>query len=139
MKNVLIIEDDLLIADMVAEALCGDEFEVCGIARTVEQALALAAQHLPQLAIVDVRLAKGGLGTTVAPILMAQYNTGILYTTGNKDALSKAHGHASLLKPFRLQDMKQALDVVAEFVETGISTLPFPPNFIRLQPRSGDN
>ncbi len=133
MKRVLIIEDDLLIADLLADVLHGDEFDVCGIARTVEEALTLAAQHRPQLAVVDVRLAKGGLGTTVAPVLMAQYNTGILYTTGNMDALSKASGQASLLKPFRLHDVKQALHVVAEIVETGGPSKPLPPNLIMLQ------
>ena len=136
MKTVLIIEDDLLIADMLADVLHGDEFGVCGIARTVENALTLAAQHRPQLAVVDVRLAKGGLGTTVAPVLMAQYNTGILYTTGNMDALSKASGQASLLKPFRLQDVKRALHVIAEIVETGTSSMPLPRNLIMLQTRS---
>ena len=55
MKKVLIVEDDLLIADMVAEVLAGEGYGVCGIARTVEEALALADQHKPELALVDVR------------------------------------------------------------------------------------
>jgi hypothetical protein len=36
-----------------------------------------------------------------------------------------------------LQDVKQALAVVAEIVEIGASTLPFPPNLIVLQPSRG--
>jgi response regulator of citrate/malate metabolism len=43
MKAVLIIEDDLEIADMLEEVLRDDGFDVCGIARTVEDALVLAS------------------------------------------------------------------------------------------------
>jgi DNA-binding response OmpR family regulator len=128
MKQVLIVEDDLLIADMVADVLQGEGFGVCGIARTVEEALALAAQHRPKLAIVDVNLAKGGRGTSVASILIDKYKTGILYTTGSQASLSNAPGQAFLLKPFRLQDVEPALNVVAELAEKGISSRPLPPN-----------
>ena len=132
MQSVLIIENDLLIADMLYEVVCNDRFAVRGIARTVEQAIGLAAQHRPQLAIVDVRLSKGDLGTTAAAILMAEYNTGILYTTGSMDALTNASGHAVLLKPFLLHHVEPALSVVAELVETGTSKLPRPPRMIML-------
>src|SRR3978361_961666 len=106
MRMVLIIEDDLLIADMLGDVLSDEGFDVCGIARTEAEALVLADQHHPQLALVDVRPAKGGLGTNIAPILIKKYNTGVLYTTGNMDALSNAAGHASLLKPYQLSDVK---------------------------------
>jgi hypothetical protein len=41
MFKILIAEDDLLIADMVEECLIVSEYEVCGIARTVIEAVAL--------------------------------------------------------------------------------------------------
>ena len=39
MSKVLIVEDDLVIADFAEEALAATGFEVCGIARTVAGAL----------------------------------------------------------------------------------------------------
>jgi CheY-like chemotaxis protein len=66
MLKVLIAEDDLMIADMTEEILQTNGYEVCGIARTVAEAVALGRDHLPDLAILDMRLADGGLGTQIA-------------------------------------------------------------------------
>jgi response regulator of citrate/malate metabolism len=66
MLKVLIAEDDLMIADMAEEILVSNGYEVCGIARTVAEAVALGRDNLPDLAILDMRLADGGLGTQIA-------------------------------------------------------------------------
>jgi DNA-binding response OmpR family regulator len=133
MKTVLIIEDDLMLADMLEEVLLREGFGICGVARTPRDAIMMADQHKPELAIVDVQLT-GGLGTDVAPELMARYNTGILYTTGNVEAISTAAGHACLAKPFHLKDVASALGVVARIIETGKAIPPIPANLIVMQP-----
>jgi CheY-like chemotaxis protein len=66
MLKILIAEDDLMIADMTEDVLITNGYEVCGIARTVGEAVALAQHHKPDLAIIDMRLADGGLGTQIA-------------------------------------------------------------------------
>jgi DNA-binding response OmpR family regulator len=129
MKKVLIVEDDLMVADLLEEVLLQEGFDVCGIARTPRDAITMADRHKPELAVVDVHLV-GGLGTDVAPVLMARYNTGVLYTTANMEAISAAAGHACLPKPFRLDDVVLALGVVARIVESGKAIPPFPAGFI---------
>ena len=57
MLRVLIAEDDLMIADLAEEILIDAGYEVCGIARTVAEAVALAHKHKPDLAVLDFRLA----------------------------------------------------------------------------------
>ena len=47
MQKVLIAEDDLMIADMIEEILVNDGYEVCGIARTVGEAVELGRRHKP--------------------------------------------------------------------------------------------
>jgi len=64
--KVLIAEDDLMIADMAEMVLVEHGYEVCGIARTVPEAVALGRHHKPDLAVFDQRLADGGLGTEIA-------------------------------------------------------------------------
>jgi len=46
MLKVLIAEDELLIADLLEEALVANGYEVCGIARTVDEAVALEALNI---------------------------------------------------------------------------------------------
>ena len=65
MPKVLIAEDDLMIADMIEEVLLDAGYEVCGIARTVAEAVALGHRHRPDLAIIDMRLADNGIGTDI--------------------------------------------------------------------------
>ena len=62
MLSVLIAEDELFIADLLEEALIMNGYAVCGIARTVGEAVALVQRHHPDLGVFDIRLAQGGRG-----------------------------------------------------------------------------
>lgn len=129
--TVLIVEDDFLIADMAEEFLVNHGFDVCGIAGTVEQAVALGRLHKPDLALIDYRLADGGLGTEVGTRLRATGGVGILYATGHysTDALKDADGDASIGKPYRVESLIQALEIVADIQAVGATVRPFPPGF----------
>lgn len=131
MQSVLIAEDDLMIADMLAEVLSDSGFKVCGIARTVKEGIALGLHHKPDLALLDLRLAHGGLGTEIAAELDRSTGLGILYTTGNSRQilLTKEDGDACLDKPFRPSDVVRSLKLVHEFNNTGKATAPFPSGF----------
>jgi CheY-like chemotaxis protein len=131
MPTVLIAEDDLMIADMAAEALLDGGYEVCGIGRTVAEAVALGWLYRPNLAVIDGRMAAGGLGTEVADQLAALDGLGILYVTGSAstDMLAAARGHACLFKPYCFADLLRSLEIVAEMVTTGTASPPFPRNF----------
>jgi DNA-binding response OmpR family regulator len=135
MAKVLIAEDDLFMADMLEEVLVDGGFEVCGIARTVEEGVGLGERHKPDLAILDLRLAAGGLGTEIAARLDRK-SLGILYATGNAGQLDliKADGEAYLEKPYRPEDVVRALRIVEEIVGTGKSSPPYPTGFRLLKP-----
>ena len=130
MLKVLIAEDDLMIADMTEDALVRSGYEVCGIARTVDEAVALGRTHKPDLAILDMRLADHGRGSQAA----ARFDTprpGILYATGNtlEVRLTATDGDACITKPYRSEDLILALQIVTELVTTGTTALPFPRGF----------
>jgi len=137
MLKVLIAEDDLMIADMSEDVLVERGYEVCGIGRTVDDAVTLGQRHLPDLAIIDMRLADGGLGSEVAARLAGLDRLGILYVTGNVSGskLDNARGHGCLAKPYRFADLVRGLEIVAELVETGQASPPFPDGF-RVLPRA---
>jgi DNA-binding response OmpR family regulator len=131
MLKVLIAEDDLMIADMAEEMLVKHGYEVCGIARTVAEAVALGLRHKPNLAVIDLRLADGELGTEVAAQLGGLGGLGVLYATGNmaQVILTAANGHACLAKPYRGTDLLRGLKIVSDFVATGTAVPPFPRGF----------
>ena len=131
MLKVLVAEDDLLIAGMTEEVLVESGFAVCGIARTVGEAVALGRLHKPDLALLDMRLADGGLGTEVAAELAASGRIGVLYATGNTVSVMEnaVEGDACIVKPYGLDDLVRALEIVAEIVATGTASPPFPRGF----------
>lgn len=136
MLKVLIAEDELMIADLLEETLISSGYEVCGIARTVDEAVALAERHKPDLAVFDVRLARGDRGPEIARRLSSRETLGILYATGDDvrhSTLTLSDGSASIAKPYRVEDVARALAIVREIMTLGTATPPFPPGF-RLLP-----
>jgi two-component sensor histidine kinase/ActR/RegA family two-component response regulator len=140
MPTVMIAEDDLFMADMLSDVLVEAGYDVCGIARTVEEGVALGERHKPDLAVLDVRLAAGGLGTDIAARLTKTGRPGILYATGNIGTigLTKADGEACLGKPYQPDDVISALKIVAQMVSTGEAPAPFPRGF-HVLPRPSTN
>jgi len=135
MLKVLIAEDELMIADMVEETLVSNGYEVCGIARTVDDAVALGRRHKPDLAVIDLRLADGGYGTQIAAQLDGPDRFGILYASGNipRVTLNAANGEACLIKPYSSADLLRGLAIVAEIIATGRASPPFPGGFTLLR------
>src|ERR1700682_4914431 len=124
MLKVLIVEDDLMLADFAEETLVEHGYEVSGIARSVSEAIALARHSVPDLVILDLRLADGGLGTEVAAQLRGLGRPGILYVTGNMSQVTLTDGDACLAIPYRSVDLLRSLDIVAEIVATGKAPPP---------------
>jgi DNA-binding response OmpR family regulator len=139
MLKVLIVEDDLMLADFAEEILVEHGYEVSGIARTVADAVALTRHSHPDLVVLDLRLADGGLGTEVAAQLSPLDRPGILYVTGNMSQVALTHGDACLAKPYRAADLLRGLEIVAEIVATGKAQPPFPHGFALLNPATTES
>ena len=131
MPKVLIAEDDVMIADMMEDVLVDGGYEVCGIARTVSEAVRIGLQLKPDMAVIDLRLAENGCGTEIAAQLGSIGRLGVLYASGNAGQiiLTAADGDAVLIKPYRAEDLLRSLQLVTEIVATGSATPPFPRGF----------
>ena len=131
MTKVMIAEDDLLTADMLKDALVESGYDVCGIARTVDKAIELGERHNPDLAILDIQLAEGGLGTEIPGRIKGADHMGVLYASGHvgKLGLTKADGQALLTKPYRTEDVIRALKIVQQLVKTEGASRQSPKGF----------
>jgi len=115
------------------EAANADAVIHCAFEYSAE-AVALVQQSRPDLVILDLRLADGGLGTEVAAQLAPLGRPGILYVTGNMSQVALTNGDACLAKPYRSVDLLRGLEIVAEIVATGKAQPPFPRGFQLLHP-----
>jgi two-component system, response regulator PdtaR len=131
MAKVLIVEDDLLIADLLEDVLVRAGYEVCGMSSTVSEAVGLCNLHQPDLAVIDMGLADDGHGTDIAARIGNRDKLGILYATGNAGhpGLTASDGDAYIIKPYQAADIVRALQLVQEIFQTGKTSKPFPRNF----------
>jgi DNA-binding response OmpR family regulator len=80
--RILLVEDEALVAMLVEDALVLHGHAVTGIADTRADALALAAADPPDLALCDVRLARGDCGRGIA-VTLAEQGIPCLFLSGN--------------------------------------------------------
>ena len=121
--QVLVVEDDVMVADCLAEALLEDGHEVCGIASTVAEA-GLARRHRPAVGIFDMQLRANERGSDIPDQLSASGDLGdmaILYVTGEAERVFQEAriGHACLNKPYTLAALGTALEIVRDIALKG--------------------
>lgn len=130
MTNVLIVEDDISIAFLLEDELESRGYRVTGIARNGQEAVESFIDFQPDVAVVDVHLADGELGTDVVPRLRAIAPVGVIFSTGNADrGFVDFVGDAILCKPYRMGDIGRAIEILQQIKKFGRSDLAFPRNF----------
>lgn len=110
MACILVIEDEAIIGLLLSEVLAGMGHEVCAVVASEEAAVAAAAQHQPDLLIVDAGLAAGSGPSAVDRILRTGFVPHV-FTTGNARKVRLLKPDAIILeKPFNEADLVQAID-----------------------------
>ena len=110
--NILIVEDDAIIAYDLTETVLGMGHKVCGTAATMEEALAAAAANQPSLALMDLRLAHGGSGITTAQALRETRALPIIFVTAFAEELKQRgldYLGPVIKKPFTREQIERAI------------------------------
>ena len=133
--NVLIVEDEVLLANelsfLVAEAGCRD----VGHAMSSDEAVALAAALLPDLALVDVHLRDGPTGVEVARRIAGDCGGVVLFMTANVKRLPEDFAGACgvIGKPYSEHGVKMALRFLKACLRDGRAP-GLPPAGFQLAP-----
>ena len=81
--SLLIADDDHLVRSVLNAQLAGD-FQVIGLAKTVTEAIELAAEHRPDAALIDVEMPEGGARKAVPQIVTRSPQTCIVILSGDE-------------------------------------------------------
>jgi len=132
-KRILIVEDQAILGMELELLLSHAGHEVVGVAVDSRQALALAEQARPDLALVDIRLKDGATGTTIAERMVAGGIT-VLFVTAEPELIPSqfAGAFGVLMKPYSAPSVEQAVDYCLALRE-GEDPGP-PPYPLRLAP-----
>ncbi len=108
--RILIAEDDAMIAMFLEDLLVAMGHEVCAITYDQSETIAAAAQHGPDLMIVDDGLREGSGVLAVAEILKSGFVPHI-FATGNFYRVLNHNPDAIVLqKPYNAQALVGAID-----------------------------
>lgn len=120
--RVLIVEDQALLALLLEQDLVDEGHQVVGIATTAPQALFLARENAPDLALLDVQLADGDTGIDLARDLVARALK-VVFVTGSPHLLPPdgAGAVGVLTKPYAPQILRRTLAYIAHLLGTGQS------------------
>ena len=114
-KRVLIAEDEALIRLDLREMLEEEGYEVVGEAADGEQAVALAAELIPDLVICDVKMPKMDGITAAAQIAGKRIAPVVILTAfSQRDLIERARdagAMAYLVKPFQKRDLLPAIEM----------------------------
>ena len=112
--RVLVVEDDAMIGDLLAEMLDAMGHSVCAVAVTEADAVKAAARDTPDLIMVDVALGKGSGIAAMDEIL----RTGFVmhfFMSGNVAKVRAQRPDAAVLeKPFQEKQLKCAIEQALE-------------------------
>jgi DNA-binding NtrC family response regulator len=114
-KKVLIVEDEFIIADVLANILKPAGYTVCGIADSVREALEMVSEFKPQFVLLDIYL-KGKLTGIDLAHRLTEMNIPFIYISANSnqkvlDAAKTTNPYGFVIKPFREKDVLTALDI----------------------------
>ena len=106
--RILVVEDDTLVGELLAETLVTMGHDVCALETTQDGAVAAARRHRPDLMIVDLHLAIGSGISAVDSVILGGpvphiFISGRPLGQGQRDA-------ELLLKPFRLPELELAIE-----------------------------
>lgn len=85
--RVLIVEDDVLVSMFLSDLVEDAGFDVVGIARTAAEAVALAQEHRPDIALMDANLKGGVTGVSAAETLVRDQDIAIIFISGDSSLI----------------------------------------------------
>ncbi|MXO73197.1 response regulator [Alteraurantiacibacter buctensis] len=110
--NVLIIEDEPLIAMQLEDLVSGLGHSICGTAATRTQAQEVVEQEMPGLVLADIQLADGSSGLDAVADILALAPVPVIFITAYPERLltgDRPEPTYLITKPFKEESVRAAI------------------------------
>ena len=114
--KILIVDDEVVVAEAIRRQLRSLGYLVVGIVATGPDAIQLAGEHQPDVILMDIKL-KGPMdGIEAATTIQSRYSIPVIYLTAfsDEETLERARPTlplAYLIKPFVSSDLRAAVEL----------------------------
>jgi DNA-binding LytR/AlgR family response regulator len=114
--KVLVVEDEIIIADNICDTLRGLGYRVLEPAINFTEAIEIIENDKPDIAILDVQLSGKKTGIDLAKVIVENYKFPFIFLTSNSDKITlaeakKATPAAYLVKPFSKRELYTSIEV----------------------------
>ncbi len=114
--KVLVVEDEMIIADTIVDALEGFGYEVLEPAITYTEALERIEEKMPSIGIFDIQLSGKKSGIDLAKVVNEKYNFPFIFLTSNSDKMTleevkQVQPASFLVKPFNNEELYAAIEI----------------------------
>jgi len=115
-ENILVVEDEWVVADQICSNLKDLGYTVCSTASTGDEALGRVEEHSPDLILMDIVL-KGKMdGIEAADRITSQFNIPVIYLTAytNQEYIERAKQtkpFGYLVKPFKSNELHTNIEM----------------------------
>lgn len=115
--NILIVEDEYLIALVLQQDLMQLGHTIIGLAPTGEKAVEIAVAQPPDLMFIDISLAGALDGVETAQQIRSQIDVPIIFMTGYADdemmnRVAQLGALACLIKPIQINQVVRAIELM---------------------------
>ena len=107
--RTLVVEDDAIIGELLAETLEGLGHAVCAVETNVAKALGAASHWRPDLMIVDIGLGEASGLIAVKEILRSGFVSHVFVTGSAVRGMPFCPDTVLIQKPFRVSDLERAI------------------------------
>ena len=114
--NVLIVEDEPMVAEDIAEALNNIDFKVSAVVYSEKAAMEELLQNTPDIVLLDINLKNGKEGIQIAEEINHRYHIPFVYLTAYSDKLTLEMAQNTqpagyLVKPFTEKNLFATLQL----------------------------
>ena len=114
--KILIVEDDPMISESLADIIKVLGHEVVGIADNAVRAIELCSETDPQIALLDIQIGGDVDGVDLAEMINDEFDIPFIFTTAfaDSDTIARARDRGPfgyLVKPYGVKDLNAAIEV----------------------------
>jgi PAS domain S-box-containing protein len=114
MTEVLVVEDDPLLALDLGHELEQLGYRVCALAESAEEAMIAFTEYRPDLVVMDINIVGATDGIETAHMMNVAFRIPVVFLTSASDDATMARAaressYGYLVKPFKLADLKAAI------------------------------
>jgi two-component system response regulator LytT len=114
--KILIIEDELIIAENMKEMLHELDYEVIGIASDTEEAYKILREKIPDIALIDIKLQHGEDGIELANSIKEEHDIPVVFISSfsDKETIERAKfvkPGGYIVKPFEKSDLYSSIEI----------------------------